>query len=255
MDRLLTDIPNLFVRANVRFTYAGKPFDFPNHFISAYGISSIRWTVCDPRQIIGQKTDIEVTMLVGDKRTFRIKGEFVAERSKDSVYLVVRFMPSSALKDEIDYAIRQYGTVPTTHVRKYPRIPALDMISTMPLNAIMTFNSEFVVSRVANLSPNGILLCTDNPKLALIDPGQRMHCQLEPRGDFFAAIEFDGMVCRILEERDETTKNIMRYLGVRFTRFEEGQKQNFIALLQDILLRLKLDLERKKAASSKGGMV
>lgn len=243
---LMHDIPNLFVKANFSFTYDGKTHDYINQYISSHGLSGIRWPFCDPRTLVGQPTLVNIELLWGERKKLRTRGVFTAERGKDTTYLGVRFLLDEGTKNEVENAIMEAGTVPTSHIRKYPRIPAQAMISTMPLTAIMTYNGEAMSTQVANISPNGVLLYTENPKASFMDPGQRVKVQLEPRGEFFIAVGFEALVCRILEERDTSSRNVERYLGLHVTRFEPGHKESFLALLQDILLRLKIDLERKR---------
>lgn len=246
MDSLIRDIPNVFAKGNFSFTFAGKTHSYVNQFYSAYGLSALHWEICDPRSIVGQPTEVNLDMLTGLRRRMKIPGYFTAERSKGGSYLGVRFDANAEDAAALVSSISSSGTVPTTHIRKYPRIPASEFVATMPLNAILNHNGELITARVANISPNGILVCTENPKSALMDPDTRVKMQLEPRGEFFVSVNIEGLVCRILEDMNPVSRNVMRYLGLRITRFDNGHKEAYISLLQDILLRLKISAEKAK---------
>jgi hypothetical protein len=185
-------------------------------------------------------------MLTGLRRRMKIRGYFTAERSKGATYLGVRFDTNADDAAAIASSISSSGTVPTTHIRKYPRIPANEFVATMPLNAILNYNGDLITARVANISPNGILVCTENPKAAILDLDTRLKLQLEPRGEFFVNINVEGLVCRILEDMNQVSRNVMRYFGLRITRFDTGHKEAYISLLQDILLRMKIAAEKAK---------
>ncbi len=247
MDSIIRDIPNVFAKANFSFLFAGKTHSYVNQFYSAYGLSGLHWNVCDPRSIVGQSTEVTLDMLTGLRRRMKLPGSFTAERSKGATYLGVRFNANADDAAALVSSISSAGTVPTTHLRKYPRIPASEFVATMPLNVIINYNGDLITARVANISPNGILICTENPKAALMDLDNRVKMQLEPRGEFYLSINLEGMVCRILEDLNPASKNVLRYIGMRITRFDEGHREAFISLLQDILLRLKIAGERQRS--------
>ena len=249
MTEGLAPVPNIFIKANYTFIAEGRSFSYVNQHISLFGVSGIKWSLFDPKTAVGRATKVQIELLVeGNRPKFETPGEFTAERSSDASYLGIRFNLSPQNEQTLRDAIAKFGSVPSTHIRKYPRIPATAMISTMPMHVILKYGADLLSCRVANISPNGILLSTDNPKGMTIVPGERLHGHIEPRGDFSWNINFEGMVCRILEDWDSKTKNVVHYLGIRFMAFEPGHRSHFILLLQDILLRLKIELEKSQKA-------
>jgi hypothetical protein len=48
-----------------------------------------------------------------------------------------------------------------------------------------------------------------------------------------------GLICRVGDELSQVNGNIIRYLGIKFTRFEEVDRAAFLELLKGILERIK----------------
>lgn len=230
----------MFIKANFSFTYEGKSYNFINQHISVYGVAGLKWGLFDARTVVGEQTALNIELLGGNKERIQTYGIFSAERTEDSVFLGIKFILEPKQKKILEDSIKLWGTVPTTHVRKYPRIPADSVISTMPQQCIISNKDDIITTAVANISPSGILLSSENPKIALIEPGTRLRGQLEPRGDFYMAINFEGTVKRVIEERTDSKKNTLRYLGIQFNYFDVGHKEAFVALLQDVLVRVKI---------------
>jgi hypothetical protein len=145
--------------------------------------------------------------------------------------------------------IRRNGFYPTDHMRKYPRIPATSAISTFPLRALvvqqklegeLVNDNQPIVYDVGKLSPNGVLLATENQIALSIIPNQRLEMTLEPRGSFPHQVKVQGMVCRITDSPSFETGNLVRFLGIKFTRVDDLNRAAFLDLLKDILERMKL---------------
>ena len=92
---------------------------------------------------------------------------------------------------------------------------------------------------VANLSPSGILLSSENSMASKIQPGQRVKMIIEPRGYFPIQIHMEGLVCRISEDMAVESGNVVRSFGIKFLRVNEADRIAFLELLKDILERMK----------------
>ncbi|MBI3557320.1 MAG: PilZ domain-containing protein [Deltaproteobacteria bacterium] len=231
-----TSPPPIFIRSNVRFTLFGHEYVFPAEGVSLFGISSLRSPNFDPTDMVGEQVRIEVDVLSKEPFAFATNAWLTAEATVDNVYLGMKFNLGEKIRSKLVQAIQLEGYYPTNYIRKYPRIPAKDVIPTMPLRAIVsTIDDELLAFDIANMSPNGILLHTENPKAAFLVPSVRVQAQVEPRGSTMAPFDFEGIVCRMMMDMNPVTRNIKRYLGIKFTRIPEEQKQNFLEILKAVL--------------------
>ncbi len=160
-------------------------------------------------------------------------------------YFGLRFHLSGEQRSALEQAILAEGFLPTEHVRKYPRIPVMSAISTFPLRVTAVpagqqnlFEAPLVFD-VKNLSPNGVLLSTESQIALVLAPGQRLNLTLEPRGSFPLQVQVEGLICRVTDDLDPESRNLTRYLGIKFTRVDEVNRAVFLDLLKDILEKLK----------------
>ncbi len=230
---------NVYVRANFSFTLEGKNFTYVNQNISSFGITGLKWTLFDPRLALGREVKVSVEILAGERPKIEISGTLTSEKTAEAAYLGIKFKHTPTTESVLKRLIGAHGFIPASHVRKYPRIPEEIGIPTMPSRAILSNQGELIVLEIVNISPTGLLLRTENPRSTLIEPSQRLRGQIEPRGDFFMAINFEALVSRVTETTDENAGNTVRFLGIRILNFERGHQEAYLALLRDILLKIK----------------
>lgn len=236
----MQNLQPIFIRSNLTFKVADREFNFLNHGVSVFGISGLRWPHSDPTGLVGQPTRVLVDVLARERFKFSAEALLTAEVTTDAFYLGAKFYLPEADRKRLARTISEEGFYPTNYIRKYPRIPAWTNISAMPVRTIVqTDSDELVVFDVANMSPNGILLHSENAKAAEYMPGSRIRAQVEPRGEPYKPFSFDGQVCRIMLDKNPQSGNVARYLGIRMTRIDEDEKQNFLEILQSVLNKLK----------------
>lgn len=230
----------IFIRANFTFELIDRDYNFLNHAVSVFGISGLRWPHFDPTGFVGQQVKVTVDVLAQQRFRFTTDALITAELTTDAVYLGARFYPGDGDKRRLAEAISREGFYPTNYLRKFPRIPAWPTISNVPLRTVVKAEfDELVVFDIANISPNGILLLSENPKAAEYYAGSRLHAQVEPRGEPFKPFTFDGQVCRVLMDKNPSSGNINRYLGIRMLRIPDDEKTNFLEILQAVLHKMK----------------
>jgi hypothetical protein len=109
----------------------------------------------------------------------------------------------------------------------------------MPMRAIIKDqNNELIAFDIANMSPNGILLYTENPNAIFFKPSSRIQVQVEPRGMIFEPFHFEGIICRLMQDKNLESNNWSRYLGIRFTHINEANKQTFLEMLKAVIKNL-----------------
>ena len=227
--------PSTFIKANFTINIDGKDYSFLNLPVSSYGISGIRWNLFNPLDFVGKQ--VKVTLDVLSRNRFRLTcdGFLSAEVGLDSLFLGVKFSLSNEDKTKLNAAIDSEGFCPTNYIRKFPRIPASENIKAMPLRAIIQRENDLVVFDIANLSPSGFLLSSENPKVSEFLPNTRFYAQIEPRGDSVEPFGFEGIVLRILVEKNLKTGNLIRLLGVKILSLSEIEKNRFLEILKLIL--------------------
>jgi len=232
--------PPIFIRANFKFHVLGQEFSFLNQAISVFGVSALKWSYFEPISRVGELVSISVDVLARERFKFTTTGSLMAEQTVDANMLSIRFHLQPQDKVKLEHAIAVEGFCPTSHMRKYPRIPAVQKISDMPLRAIAQVDdNDQMVFDIANLSPNGILLYTENPKGGIYLPGNRVRGQIEPRGSYADSIHFEGIVRRTFQERNLDSQNLAHYLGVRFSHIPPSQQDRFVDLLRSVLHDIK----------------
>lgn len=230
------NLPPIFVRSNLTFEHQGKIYSYSNQGCSLYGFSSLQAQAFDPTDHVGEMVKLTVDVLHTDSFQFSTSASITSEVTTDTTYLGLKFYLGDVVRNRLAQAIKNGGYYPTDYVRKYPRIPAKEYIASMPLRAIVSGElSEYIVFDVANMSPNGLLLNTENPKALLLIPGMRINGQVEPRGGTSDPFDFQGLVCRMLMDKNPKTDNLRRFLGIKITFIPPEQRQTFLEILKSVL--------------------
>ncbi|HTL12101.1 MAG TPA: PilZ domain-containing protein [Bdellovibrionota bacterium] len=237
----------VFVRADLAFGLDEHELDFPNEKLSVYGATGLRWAPLSPAQHFGKEVSLSVRTLTPDPINLLVHAQIMRESSTQTQHMGLRLLLENDEKAKLADQVRRFGFYPTEYVRKYPRIPAAPAIQTFPLNVIarpfneedLTAESGAMVFKVENLSPNGILISTQNQLALSYYPGQKVDMVLDPRGWFPVQVAVLGRICRILDEIDPASGNLHRHLGIKFVEVDESNRTAFLDLLKDILQRYK----------------
>lgn len=240
----------IFIKGQLRFTIdvGGKEreLQFENQNVSTWGVAGLAWGPLSPEVHFGRTVQVSVEVPTGGM-SFRTEALITRESTRVGQHMGLKFNLAPEDNSRLAALIRSSGFFPTEYLRKYPRIPSLPMIQTFPLRAIALPDGSGenlpITFDVENLSPNGVLLSSENQQTLAILPGAIMNLILEPRGWFPMPISAQGLVCRVSDELSPRTGNLTRTLGIKFTRIDEANRAAFVDLLKDILERFKT-LER-----------
>jgi hypothetical protein len=247
---LLTPDP-VFIKGHLTLKggEAGSLLEFSNQSISVFGVGGLPWSTLNPQRDFGRWVETSVLIPGSDPFHFDSPAVILRESTLYHELMGLKFRLDPEVKERLSALIARHGTYPTEYIRKYPRIPSQESLRTFPLRVVLTAEHQTQVPvssqdaplslDVENLSPNGVLLSTDNPIAQSIRPGSRVHLVLEPRGWFPVQVKAEGMICRVVDDIDSGNENVIRFLGVKFTRMDELDKAAFLGLLKDILENLK----------------
>lgn len=239
----------IFIKGHLRFQLDGQWMEFVHQPISVYGVTGLQWGSLSGAQHFGKKVECQVKIPHTTPLQFECPAVITREVGLHSESLGLHFFLEARVRNLLDSLISLKGFYPTDYVRKYPRIPSSHVIQTFPLRAIVTArttaNSKIpadtqMVCEVANLSPNGALLMTENQNSLQLHPGSKLKMTLEPRGWFSKTVMMEALVCRTTDEIQPQTQNFIRYLGVKFSKIDGPNRSVFLELLKDILGRMKL---------------
>lgn len=245
--------PPVFIRGHLTFSIDGHTLEFIHQAVSTFGVTGLPWAPLDPLKHFGKAVTVQVRVPAQPQPlAFSCPAHILREKTQYSEYMGLRFDIPAAIKTQLEALIKKGGFYPTEYVRKYPRIPSDDHIQTFPLRAMGIPNQDDmskhphtlnaadpILFDVGNLSPNGVLISTENQSAIDLLPGDRIDLMLEPRGWFPKKVEMEGVICRINDEMVANTGNLRRYFGVKFTRVDSTNRQIFLDLLRDILERMK----------------
>jgi len=242
----------VFVKAHLSFELDGHSLEFVHQNLAPSGVSGLPWAPLSPLKHFGKKILIQVKLATPEPQAFKIHGIIFREQTQFSISMGIRFESNPPLLDLIRGQIRKYGFTPTEYMRKYPRLPADSDIPTFPLMAMVSapaaetqasLKSSPILFHVSNLSPNGILIHTENQVAMGYQAGERIQIVLDPRGWFPVSIKVAALVCRVTDELHPKNGNIIRSLGVKFLKVDDEHREAFLDLLRDILERIKVKIQ------------
>jgi hypothetical protein len=246
-------LPPVFIRGHLTFSLEGHTLEFIHQAVSTFGVTGLPWAPLDPIQHFGKEVTTQVRIPAQPQPlSFSCPARILREKTQYAEYMGLRFKLPADVRSQLESLIKKGGFYPTEYVRKYPRIPSDEQIQTFPLKAMgipnqddlarsrrPSLSGDPILFDVGNLSPNGVLISTENQSAIDLLPGDRIDLMLEPRGWFPHKVEMEGTICRIGDEMVPATGNLRRYLGIKFSRIDHQNRQVFLDLLKDILERIK----------------
>lgn len=232
----------MLIQGDVLFTVKGFSFHFKNRTITLDGVSGLAWEPLDAERECGRPVTVKVDI---PHPTFplsmHVSAQLTRERELRADCMGLKFQLTITQREALASHIQTFGKAPVQSQRKFPRIPSDRRIATYPLHARvkpLQLPIEPLILEIVDLSPNGMLLVTENPNAGMLLPGQPLSAVLEPRGWFATPVEVQGVIRRLTEELDPKTQNTVRRLGLQFTRMDDEHKDAFRVLLKDVLERI-----------------
>lgn len=237
----------LFIKGMLTFTLRGQSYSFRQQDISAVGASGLPWDGFDPVLDLGQSVDLTLRFPTEPPLNLQGKATITGEKSIGSSSMGLRFLLGPEQKALLKSHILTHGFIPTESLRrKYPRIPSLKIIQIFPMHALayppkeaLPPNLEVISFDVENLSPTGLLMTSESIATLHIEPGMRLRLTLQPRGWFPTAINTSVQICRIMDERSESSGNLKRRMGVRFLKIDDSHRTAFADLIRGIIDELR----------------
>lgn len=236
----------VFVKGHLAFSVDQQDLEFIHQNISVFGVAGLPWGQLNPREHFGKEVTVSIRITSPEPLQILSRAAIMRESTSVAEHMGLKFRLEKEALAKLSSLVQRHGFYPTEYLRKYPRIPASAAIQTFPLRALVypqgedAANSNIpLIFDIGNLSPNGILIHTENQSALLIQPGHRLGILLEPRGWFPMSIKVEGLVCRVVDELNPQSGNLTRYLGIKFTRVDDVNRTAFLDLLKDILGRIK----------------
>jgi hypothetical protein len=221
--------------------------------ISVFGCMGLPWGELNPQSHFGRRVNLQVRSVEPGNLFFSTPGHLIREATVSSERMGIRFDLSSAQRERLAEQIRNHGFNPPEGMRKYPRIPSSARIASFPLRVLGVTLPEShapdpapaphlgvpMVYEVLNLSPQGILLSSENRLAQQIGPGTHLAITFEPRGPSNHGVRVQGQVCRVTDTIESASDNVSRMLGMKFTYVDPVNRTAFLDLLRDILERIR----------------
>lgn len=252
-------LEGVFVKGNLAITVNKEKLSFIHWDISVFGVTGLPWGNLYPSENFGHFVLTEITLETPEKLVIKTPAQILREFTGQQSTMAIKFHlePKEHLK--LSNYIKSHGHPPSDYSRKYPRIPSTYVIQTFPLHAIAQLIKDgygsktepSVIFNVENLSPNGILISTESSIASEIQTGQSLQITIDPRGWFPFQVHVRGVVCRIMEDVHNETKNISRRFGIKFVKLDEINQAAFLSLLNTILEELKQKNPSTPSSSSK----
>jgi hypothetical protein len=230
----------VFIKGRLTLVCGKYRLEFTRKNVSIFGISGLPWGPLSAQEHFGKPVDLKVEIASLDHYGFTTTGYIMREYTLYSEHMAIRLRLDPETQREVRARIQKHGFFPTDYIRKYPRIPSNPKIQSFPLNVIAQIDghADPIVFGLRDISPNGVLISTENQASLRLKPGDRIQIALDPRGWFPAQIRCQAMVCRVSDDLEPGSGNLTRYLGVRFTKIDDMNRAAFLDLMKDILQRL-----------------
>lgn len=246
MDAKMNQTP-VFIKANIEMTVDDVQLQFRNKNVSLFGVGSLPWPPLSPKKHFGKVVTAHIRTLTNPAQKVTVEAIILREYTANGDRMGLRFNLDADSKKQLLAVIKDFGFFPTSHFRKYPRVPAAYDIGTFPLRVLIRphdysdrpEDTPPVICDLKNLSIGGVLISTDNPFALSLEPMDLMAIYFEPRGDFSMEVELQGVICRVIDQLDPSSRNLTRSFGVKFTKVNEENQMAYLELLKDILTRLK----------------
>jgi hypothetical protein len=239
----------MFIKGDISFTVDQRIFQFSQKNISLFGVTGLPWLLLKPDEHFGRSIFAEIKAGHPHEIVITTPAQILREYEIGSQKMAVRFHLDFDQSTQLEELIKKHGTTPNEYARRFPRIPSLKMIQTFPLRALVKMEKpaveneiqigSSVICDVENISPNGILVSTENQISLSMMPGDSVHLTLDPRGWFPFQVQVQGTVRRITDDFNLESGNILRHIGIKFTHFRAADQKAFLALLKDILEQIK----------------
>jgi hypothetical protein len=239
----------LFVTADFHFELDGIRVVHQKRAVSSYGSHGMPWHPLRPKDHFAQKVRVAMTIPAAENQSFQTDALILREQTVNAQYLGLRFLWSKTHDPEQLSAFKKlleaHGHLPPQVLRKFPRIPFLASIDDFPVRAIvfgpqgtLLANQPSFSLEISNISPNGLMVRTQNPHAPTLRPGQKIDLVIEPRHDRAPYVEAPATVRRVLEDQDIETGEIIRYYGLQIDGLIGKNEKNFKLLLRQILTEL-----------------
>lgn len=235
---------DLFIIANIQMKLGSQRLNYDRVQVSQKGIPYVDMIHAGLPIKLGDKLDLRICPMKSPI-SFNIAGTVIVERNKDATSFGFKFSSIGSKDHELLIeSLKKFGGQPKGYVRKYPRIPSTGQFQNMPVKATVFFDdNDPCEMKICNVSLGGVLLACNNPISAFLEPTSKINVslELEPHqspNKLRNSIKFSAEVIRIIEELGETYQ-VMRYFGVRFSRFDEQNKQLFLDTVKRVLLEIK----------------
>lgn len=213
-------------------------------------MSGLPWAPLNANTHFGLNVKTTLRVQTPENTTLETEASILREFTSVSEHMALRFHLTEKSQTLLEHLISKHGFFPTEYIRKYPRIPSMTAIETFPTRALVHTVKSFskhggaslsspIIFDVENLSPNGLLIKTENTLAALIETNTRIGVLLDPRGWFPSQVHLEGLVCRIMHELDPITGNTIRHLGVKIMANNTENATLFLKLLEDVLKRIR----------------
>jgi hypothetical protein len=240
----------VLIKGALFFTIDQHSLKYLNQMISPFGVTGLPWAPLNSNEYFGRTLLVEIQPSISEKTKIEGPAQILREFTLNSRKMAIRFHFDYEQSQTLENMIEKHGSQPSSYQRKLPRIPSSKIIKSFPLKASLQSTSlgleaphgrtTPILCDVENLSPNGILVSTENQSSLSFNPGDSIQLTLDPRGWFPFPIHAQGKICRIIDDFCLESSNILRHLGIQFTSFTEEDKKAFLTLLKDILQQLKI---------------
>ena len=244
----------IYIKGTISFTVDSHELHYAKKDISVFGVAGLPWHPLKPRMHFAREVTAFLELPQFPDFKMVILASINRELTTHSQYMGLHFRLEPNQRKKLSQKIAEAGYLPAQNQRRFPRVPFVDWVMAYPARALLypkgspTQPAPFPISTsVSNLSPEGILLTSENPGTAELKPGQRVEILLEPRGSFTEPIRAVCSIRRLFDDISDKSRNSIRSFGLQFVEFEKGHQDSYKQLLRQIVVQIQAESGPKLA--------
>ena len=244
-----------FLRGTVWVSAGDSLGEYPRALISSDGVYGLRWPPFVPAKHFGKIVEIKMELsATSHLHRFEMQASVIHEYTMRSERMGLKFVHRDfAAHHRLVTLIQTQGHYPIEHERKHPRIPSTQFThgfelraSGLALPSALNSTPQRIQYRILNLSPEGLLLQTNNANATAIRAGDLIDVLIRGTSAGQTAalgIETDIhaklKVFRCLHEIEFASQKEQWLFGLQFHRPDEATRRQYFKLLEGILNRIK----------------
>ena len=230
------------IGGTISFTVGEKSVELVNTTLSFQGVFGLDWGSLNPEAHFGQKIIAKVDVHSKPALSFKTHALLISELTPGHNRMGIKFLKmDETVQKNFSETLEKQGSFPPFYSRKFPRLPArqFEELAKIRVSASSPDLTKAVLMEVDDMNPQGMMLESEDPLCASVQPGRDLTLKLDVSGTIgHFVIETIIKVRRVFVERSLTTGKRVYRMGTTFVVLDDQNKKQYFEILKQILMQL-----------------